>query len=317
MAKKILIGYPISPQRIQQISQGFEVDCIQVKEGRYEAVYEIVQNYQGLLALWHKVDKALLNKGKQLEIVSNFGVGYDNIDVQYARQKQIAIANTPNSVLHPTANHAMGLILAQMRAIVKTDRGLRNKSITNWGSSDHLGKSIENKILGIIGMGRIGKAVAKRAIPFGFNILYHNRNRLDPDIESAHQATYVSLEELLKRSDVVSLHLPLNEHTKGFLNEQYFHQMKSSAILVNTARGGVVDQAALIQALQNKTIAGAALDVFWNEPEIPAVLFQFDNVILNPHIGTGTKEARREMFDEAFGNIVAFLKGDPMTNRVV
>jgi len=318
MSYKILIGYPINNERLNSFSTPFEVHSIPSIENRYEQVLSKIEEYEGLFAITHPVDKALLDKAKKLKIVANFGVGYDNIDVNYAKQKGIAVTNTPQSTTIPTANFAMGLMLSLLRNIPTNDRWLRQGDIIPyWGHSSTYGEAIEGKTLGILGMGRIGKAVAQRAHAFGLSILYHNRNRLPNKEEQAYQATYVSFESLLSQSDILSIHTPLTLSTKGLLGTNEFSKMKKGAYIVNTGRGGVIQTAALIEALRNKHLAGAALDVFENEPTIPTALLAMDNVILAPHNGTATQAARDAMFAEAFGNIVAFLLGKDMTSRIV
>ena len=316
MTKKILISHPLSSSFLQELESPFEVTCLTTGTNKYEEVISQIADYHGLLAVGHAVDQRLIDEARNLEIVCNYGVGYDNINAEYAKQKGVAVANTPNSTSFPTANLTMGLLLALLRNIVNGDRWIRAESLPDWDDRKILGHSPEGKILGIIGMGRIGRAVAMRARCFGMKICYYNRNRLPVEMEKAHQATYVPLETLLQQSDVVSIHTPLNKTTRHLLGKEQLALMKSSAYLINTARGGVIEEKALIEALQQQQIAGAGLDVFWDEPNVPQALLTLDNVILTPHNGTGTVEARRNMMKEAFSNIVAFLKGEEIAARV-
>lgn len=315
--KKILIGHPVPQALLDILNQELEVHCIASVDQKYEQIIQVIDQYDALLAAAHKVDKAMMDKATRLQMISNHGVGYDNIDIEYARQKGIAVTNLPNSTSAPTATLAMSLILSLMRRVVYCDRKLRQSEIQNWIDPNLYGHAPENKILGIIGMGRIGKALAKRALAFDMKICYHNRNPLSADEAAAYQASYVSLDQLLAEADVISIHTPLTPETQYLIGTPEFAKMKPNAFLINTSRGGVIDQEALIQALQNKQIAGAGLDVFENEPEIPEALLALDNVVLSPHIGTATVEDRRAMMEEAFGNILKFFKGEPLNSRVV
>ncbi len=318
MSKKILIGYPINQERLQALQSPYEVHALTAHDDRYEQVLSRIEAYDGLFAISHPVDKQLMDKAKRLKVVANYGVGYDNIDVAYAKQKGIAVTNTPQSTTAPTANFAMGLMLSLLRKIVTTDRWLRQGDVIPfWGHKSIIGEAIGGKTLGILGMGRIGKAVAKRAHAFDMNIIYHNRNRIPVEQEKANHATYVSFEVLLQQSDILSIHTPLTASTKDLINASAFSKMKKGAFIVNTGRGGIIQTDALINALKNNHLAGAALDVFENEPHIPKALLSMENVIVAPHNGTATQAARDAMFAEAFGNIVAFLSDKPMTSRVI
>ena len=318
MTPKILIGYPINKERLQALNSPFEVHALSEVENRYEAVLSVIEEYDGLFAISHPVDKAVMDKGEKLKVVANFGVGYDNIDIAYARQKGIAVTNTPQSTTIPTANFAMGLLLSLVRKITTNDRWLRQGDvIPYWGHRSSYGEAIAGKTLGILGMGRIGKAMAKRAHAFDMPLIYHNRNRLPVSEEQTYHARYVSFEALLSQSDILSIHTPLTATTKGLLGAAAFSKMKKGAYIVNTGRGGIIQTNALIEALKNNHLAGAALDVFENEPHIPEALLSMDQVVLAPHNGTATQAARDAMFAEAFGNIVAFLSGRAMTSRVV
>jgi len=318
MTKKILIGYPINQERLQALQSPYEVHALSSAENRYETILSRIKEYDGLFAITHPVDKQLMDRAKRLKVVANYGVGYDNIDVQYAKQKGIAVTNTPQSTTIATANFAMGLMLSLLRNIVTTDRWLRQGDVIPfWGHKSTMGEAIGGKTLGILGMGRIGKAVAKRAHAFDMPIIYHNRNRLPLAEEQAFHAHYVSFDELLSQSDILSIHTPLTPSTKGLIGAKELSKMKKGAYIVNTGRGGILQSQALIEALNANHLAGAALDVFVNEPHIPEGFLTMDNVVLAPHNGTATQAARDAMFAEAFGNIVAFLSGQEMTSRVV
>ena len=314
---KILIGQPYTQEFIDSVNTvGYQVHCVENNTQKYEQVLDQIGDYDALIAINHKVDKAIMDKATNLKIISNYGVGYDNVDVAYAKEKGIAVTNLPRSTSAPTANLALGLMLSLMRKIVRHDRYLRMNQIPNWSDNRINGNSPENKILGIIGMGRIGKAMAKRATALGMKIWYHNRNQLSPEIEAAYGATYKPLNELASGSDVITIHTPLTASTYHILGREQIGMMKPSAFIVNTARGNVIDHEALIEALENQRIMGASLDVFPEEPIVPDALKTLDNVILTPHIGTGTVEARIAMFEEAFQNVVDFFAGKELEARV-
>lgn len=315
--KKILISYPLSPKRMASLQSDFECTCVSSLENRQEETYNLIADFDALFAIGIQVDAALLDKGTKLGIVSNYAVGYDNIDIEHAKKKGIVVTNTPQSVTAPTADITLGLILSLCRRITELDRKLRHKQAPNWGDPKLMSSSLEDKTLGIIGMGRIGKAVAKRALAFGMQIIYHNRNPLPAEVEMNYNATYASLEDLLKTSDIVSVHAPLNAKTKHMISAKELALMQSSAFLINTARGAVIDEKALITALQKGQIAGAGLDVFEEEPHVPDAFLSLENVVLTPHSGTATKEARQAMLEEAFRQIILFLNGKEPESRVV
>jgi len=275
----------------------------------------IIGDHHGLMAV-APVDKSVLNRAPNLEIISNYGVGYDNIDVDHATGLNIVVANTPNATTQPTAELALGLMISLVRRIAECDRLLRAAPDFKWGLMNNLGHTLYLKTLGIIGLGRIGKAVAARALPFGMKVIYHNRNRLALDLEKRQQVSYRSMEELLKEADLVSLHNPMTPDTRHLIGQHELKLMKSSACIINTSRGPVIDETALIAALKSNQIAGAGLDVYEQEPKIPAELLALPNVVLTPHIGTETYEARVAMAQEASLNFVEYFEGKPVTNRV-
>lgn len=317
MRPKVLLTYPVSPKRLESMSADFDCIAVSSVENRQAETLELIDDIDALFCMGVQVQQEMIDKAKKLGIISNFGVGYDNIDVAYAQSKGIIVTNTPQSVTAPTANTAMALLLDVCRRVSELDRKLRQNAIPNWNAPSFQSTAIGGKTLGIIGMGRIGKAMAKRARAFDLRIIYHNRNRLPEDVEAAYAATYCTLDELLQQSDILSLHMPLNKATHHMIGARELALMKDTSYLINTARGGVIDQAALIEALQNKSIAGAGLDVFEKEPEIPTALLALDNVVLTPHTGTSTPQARQDMFMEAYQQIQLFLSGKEPTARVV
>lgn len=254
-----------------------------------------------------KVTDEILSWGKGLKLVANFGVGFNNIDLDYCKSNGITVTNTPLPVIEPTAEHAFALMHTIAHRTAELDRKLRmpNNDIT-FGVMNNLGVSLFGKTLGIIGMGNIGQAIARRAIACGMNIVYHNRHRLAEEIEQKYNAKYISFDELLQTADFVSLNLPYTPAVKHIISAKELAMMKPTAILINTARGAHIDEAALVEALQNGIIAGAALDVYENEPNISQGLKELDNVVLSPHIGTGTIDGRISMCENVSDNIIYF-----------
>ena len=311
MKPRVLITYNIYRDVYKEVLKDF--DIIMPAEGietfKYEDVLPVVDSFDAILSMWNfPIDQQLLDAAKNLKIVSNYAVGYDNIDVVHATRCGVVVANTPDPVTEPTADIAMGLMLSLMRRIVDCDNMLRAKEL-KWGIMNNLGTSLSGKQLGIIGMGRIGKAVARRALACGMNIVYHNRNRMSAIDEKLYNAKYVSLDELIETSDVVSLNAPLTSETYHIINANRLAQMKRDAFLINTARGPLVDEKALIEALKNGTIRGAGLDVFETGDNVCDELLALPNTVLVPHIGTQTVETRREMAEFAATNILNFFNG--------
>lgn len=311
MKPRVLITYNIYRDVYKEVLKDF--DIIMPAEGietfKYEDVIPVVDSFDAILSMWNfPIDQQLLDAAKNLKIVSNYAVGYDNIDVVHATRCGVVVANTPDPVTEPTADIAMGLMLSLMRRIVDCDNMLRAKEL-KWGIMNNLGTSLSGKQLGIIGMGRIGKAVARRALASGMNIVYHNRNRMSAIDEKLYNAKYVSLDELIETSDVVSLNAPLTSETYHIIDANRLAQMKRDAFLINTARGPLVDEKALIEALKNGTIKGAGLDVFETGDNVCDELLALPNTVLVPHIGTQTVETRREMAEFAATNILNFFNG--------
>ena len=259
------------------------------------------------------VRRELLDKMPKLRLVTQFGVGYDNIDVEECYRRGILVTNTPQPVIEPTAELCMALIMGIARRTAELDRGIRDNAV-QFGLLKNLGHSLYGKTLGIIGMGNIGRSVARRAIACGMKVIYHNRHEINGDILAAltggnnELIKYVSQDELLQTADYVSLNLPYTAAVHHLIGERELKMMKKDAFLINTARGAHVDENALIQALREKWIAGAALDVYEHEPQISEELKTLDNVLLVPHIGTGTWEGRKAMCDAMIDNIIAFAE---------
>lgn len=307
---KILVTYNIPREPFQGLPDDWEITFPENEKLSKEEIIRMLPDYDVMLAIFHApIDKEIINAGKNLKLISNYGVGYNNIDIAYAREKGIAVTNTPKAVNNPTAELALALMLSAARRVSECNLRLRTEKEKMWGTMSNLGFGLENKTLGIIGMGNIGKNVARKAQAFGMNILYHNNRTEVPEYRKA------DLDTLLKESDFISLHTPLTPETRHLIGARELALMKPTAILVNTSRGAVIDEQALAEALSNHRIAGAALDVFENEPHITEILYELDNVVLTPHIGTGTVDARIAMGREAIDNIRNFFDNHP-TNVV-
>lgn len=250
----------------------------------------------------------LIRASGNLRIIANYGAGYERVDVEAATDCGVPVTNIPEETAFPTAEHALALMLSLSRRVAELDRKMRLEGPEGYfGMGNAMTHSLEGKTLGIVGMGRIGRQMAAFGRALRMHILYYNRRRLPPELEE--DATYTTLPTLLSASDVVSLHCPLTPETEGLLGREELAMMKPSALLVNTARGKVVDNAALIAALQAHRIGGAALDVFPDEPHIPAAYLAMGQVVLAPHGGTNTHETRRRMTDACIERMIDALSG--------
>ena len=307
---KILVTYKIPAESFAKLGKEHTVTMPEKEYFTTEELVRLVPDYDVLLGMFTRpIENAVIDAGTNLKLISNFGVGYNNINVKYARSKGVAVCNTPKAVCFPTAEMAMGLMLSAARRITECDRRLRTEKESMWGVMNNLGFTLEGRTLGIIGMGNIGKTVAGLAKAFRMNVIYHNHHSTVEGYEK------VDLDTLLRRSDYISVHTPLTESTRHLIGKRELELMKPTAILVNTARGPVIDEAALAECLQNHRIAGAALDVFEAEPHITEILYQLDNVVLAPHNATGTIDTRIATGQEAVDNILNFFNGTP-TNVV-
>ena len=307
---KILVTYDIPREPFKNLPTDWEITFPEGEKLTKEEIIRMLPEYDILLAIFSRpIDKEIIDAGKKLKLISNYGVGYNNIDIQYARKKGITVCNTPESVCDPTAELCMALLLGIARRIGEFDRRIRTEREGMWGVMKNLGYGLKGKTLGIIGMGHIGQNVACKAAAFGMNILYYNRKTEVPGYKKT------DLDSLLKESDFISIHTPLTEVTHHLIGERELGLMKKTAFLINTARGAVIDEEVLSRFLEKRQIAGAALDVFEREPHITELLYSLDNVILVPHIGTATYDGRIAMAHEALDNIRNYLNGKP-TNVV-
>ena len=318
--KKILITYDMFREGFAELESRYDVTFPpKGKDFTYDEVMERSPEYDVLCSMLDfPVNKELIDRATNLKLVANYAVGYNNIDVAYALEKGITVTNTPAPTTEPTANLALVLLLDTARRISECDRKVRQfGDQMKRGTLENLGMPVTDMTLGIIGMGRIGKALCKRARACGMEVIYHNRRRLDLHEETTAEATYVTMDELLTQSDFISLNAPYTPETHHIIGEAELKKMKPTAILINTARGAMVDEKALIKALQNKEIYGAGLDVFeFNDRPSPELL-TMDNVVLTPHIGTQTTYSRIKMAHAVSDNVIGFFEDDRPVSRVL
>lgn len=269
-----------------------------------------------LCLLTDSVDSGVLERAEKLKIVANYAVGYNNIDVKECTRRGILVTNTPGVLTETTADLAWALLMSVARRIVESDRYVRADKFVGWEPMLFLGRDIFGKTLGIIGMGRIGYAVAKRATGFGMKVLYADNKTLDAELEKTVNAERAELDRLLKESDFISVHVPLDGSTKHLIGEKEFGMMKNTAVLINTSRGPVIDENALVKALKDNVIAGAGLDVYEEEPKLAHGLKELNNTVIVPHIGSATVETRTKMAMMAAENLIAGLEGELPPNCV-
>ncbi len=271
-----------------------------------------------VVSLADRIDDPFLDAaGPQLRVVANVGVGYDNVDVPACAARGVVVTNTPGVLTDATADLAFALVLMTTRRLGEAERFIRARRPWAFGLDFMLGTGITGKTLGIVGLGQIGAAVARRARAAGMEIVYTARNRAAPELEAELAARFLPLDELLATADVVSLHAPLTEQTRGLIDAAALARMKPTAFLVNTSRGAVIDEAALVDALANGTIAGAGLDVYEREPELHPGLLELENVVLLPHLGSATTETRTAMAVLAVRNALAVTHGHPALTPVL
>ena len=268
-----------------------------------------------LCLLGTKVDEALLDRAPKLRCVSNVAVGYDNIDVAACTRRGVFATNTPDVLTEATADLAWALLLAAARRIPEGDRYVRSGLWKRWDWTLMRGADVHGRTLGILGAGRIGQATGHRAVGFSMQVLYHSRER-KLLFEHTTMARRVDLKTLLRESDFLSIHIPLSPRTRHFIGQKEFAMMKPGAILVNTARGPIVDEAALVKALRSGRLASAGLDVFEHEPQVHPGLLKLENVALAPHVGSATDAARRKMLETALRNCLAALRGEVPPNAL-
>lgn len=319
---KIFVTRALAQSAIQMLYDAFGEEAVSVfPEDRVIHRDELLAGVEGIDALLpiltETIDAEVMDAaGPQLQVIANYAVGYNNIDIDAATRRKIPVTNTPGVLTETTADLAWALILGASRRLGEGERYLREGKWESWAPQLLLGDDVHGKTLGIFGLGRIGQAVARRAKGFNMRIIYYSRTQKDPALEAELGATFVDKATLLAEADILSLHCPFSDETRHAFSETEFNAMKSSAIIVNTTRGPVVDEAALARALQSGAITGAGLDVYEEEPTIHPALLKCENALLIPHLGSATKETRARMAEIAASNIIARLKGEPLPNCV-
>lgn len=318
MAKKrVLIAYRIPEEGLKSLLRDFELIYPDNEKFSEQEIIDYSKECEAIISVFgNKIpDEAIMNNSK-LKIISNFGAGFDNINIPLATQHKILVTNTPDPVTEPTAELTVGLIISLLRRVAELDFSLKHRTDTKWGVMENLGHGLKGKKIGIIGLGKIGLSVAQKLQIFGAEIYYYKRNRLNEEEEIQKNIKYKSFEDIIQVSDIISLHTPLNDKTKHLIHRNNLIKMKPTSFLINTSRGPVVQEKDLVEALKNKQIAGAALDVFEFEPKITEELKSFKNVILVPHIGTATIDTRIEMGSVASQNIIDFFNNNLKSNIV-
>jgi lactate dehydrogenase-like 2-hydroxyacid dehydrogenase len=317
MKPKIFVTRPIPAAVLDRLAAQCELqvhpDDIGLKPG---PLGEACREAEGLLAVGVRVNEEVLGQARKLRVVANCGVGYDNIDVAACTARRIVVTNTPGVLTDTTADLAFALLMAVARRVVEGDGFVRQGRWQRWGFKMLWGADVHHKTLGIYGFGRIGQAMARRGVGFGMRILYHSLQRAPQDLEREIGAQFVDRETLLRESDFLSLHCPSTPKTHHAIGARELSLMKPTAFLINTARGKVVDEEALVAALESKQIAGAGLDVFEHEPHLHPKLSGLVNVVLMPHVGSATGETRFKMAMLAAENLLAALDGQRPPNLV-
>lgn len=316
---KVFVTRKILEEGLNMLREKFEVEV-----SDYDGVIprkmllEKVRGVDAILSLLtDTIDGEVIDAaGSNLKVIANYAVGYNNIDVEEATKRGIMVTNTPGVLTETTADLAWALMMAVARRIVEADRFVREGKFRGWEPMLLLGTDVHGATLGIVGFGRIGQAMARRALGFNMKVLYYDNARVPEQVEKELKATYVDLPTLLKESDFVSLHVPLTKETHHLIGEKELRMMKRGAYLVNTARGPVVDEKALVKALKEGWIKGAALDVFENEPEVEPDLLKLDNVVLAPHIASASYATRSKMSIMVAENIIKALGGEIPPNLV-
>jgi glyoxylate reductase len=314
---KVLITRPIQQSVIDQISRHCDVQVHPVDEPMPpELLASSMRDVDGVMPAGVRISKEIIDAAPRLRVVSNIAVGYDNIDVEACNRKHILVTNTAGVLTEATADLAFALLLAVGRRVAEGDRYVRNGHWKQWEWNCLWGTEMHGKTLGLYGFGRIAQATARRARGFSMRILYHARHRASASVEKEFAAEFVDRETLLRQSDFLSLHVPLTPETRHAIGARELALMKPSAFIINAARGPIVDEEALVQALRVGRLAGAGLDVFENEPQVHPALMGMENVTLSPHVGSATAETRLRMALLASENLLAALRGERPPNLV-
>ena len=309
--KKILVTGIVPKEGLRKLMDRFDVTYSEDRPFSRDYVLEHLSEYDGWLLMGQKGDKEMIDAGENLQIISLNAVGFDHVDTAYAKEKGIVVSNSPQAVRVPTAEMTFALILAASKRLAFYDGIVRSGEWIDPSEQRYQGLTLQGSTLGIYGMGRIGLTVANFAKAFGMTVVYNDVYRLPEDKEKELGVTYLEFDQLIETADVITIHAPALPSTIHKFNKDVFAKMKNRSYLINAARGPIVSEEALIEALKEGEIAGAGLDVFENEPQVSEGLRSLDNVIMSPHAGTGTIEGRRTLAEEAADNIIAFFDGKP------
>ena len=317
MRPRVLITRPVSQKAIDRVAEHCDVRVYPI-DGPMppELLAEELRGMALAMPCGQKVSGEAIAGASKLRMIANIGAGYDNIDLDACNARRIIVTNTPDVLSEATADVAFALLISTARHVVEGDRCVRQGNWPHWQWNFLWGSDLHGKTLGLYGCGRIGQAMARRGRGFSMRILYHTRHRIDAMIEKELQAELVDRETLLRESDFLSVHVPSTAETRHSIGKAELALMKPSAVLINTARGNIIDEEALVQALSGRQILGAGLDVFENEPKVHPALIGMSNVTLLPHIGSATAETRFKMAWLAAENLIAFLKGQRPPNLV-
>ena len=315
---KIFLTRELPPESMAMLRE--QADLTMNSEDRCLEKHEIIAGLQGvdglLCLLTDTIDDEILAANENLKVVANFAVGFNNIDVAAATNRKIAVTNTPGVLTETTADMAWALLLSAGRRVVEGDRFVRTRQWQGWGPLQLLGGDVTGATLGLIGLGRIGRAMVARAKGFEMDVIYWNRTRLSEEEEASLGVTYCELNDVLRNSDYVSLHVALNDQTKHLIGAAELSLMKPTACLINTARGPIVDEKALVAALRDGTIASAGLDVYENEPLLEPELYEMPNAVVAPHLGSATIGTRTKMGNMAVENCLAACRGERPANLI-
>jgi len=316
---KVFVTRKIPDAGLDLLKEKYEVEVFSnTKNPTKEQLIEKAKEADALIPLLgDEIDEEVINKCSNLKIIANYAVGYDNIDLKAAEENDIYVSNTPDALTETTADMTWTLLMAAARRVIESDKYVRDLKFESWGPELLLGQKVYGKTIGIIGFGRIGQAVAKRAAGFDMEILYNKRTPLSDKEEKELKASYADLPDLLKRADFVTINAALNESTYHLIDKEELKMMKSCAVLVNTGRGPIINEKVLAEALADKEIFAAGLDVYEEEPEVHPKLLELDNVVLTPHTGSATVDARNKMAEMAAANVIAVLSGSKPVNQVV
>lgn len=315
---KVLVARPIFPEGIERLRAIATVDYNdQIAALTPAQLTQRLADVDGALVTGsEKIDQNTLSQAGRLKVVSNIAVGFNNFDISALTQKKVMATNTPEVLTDTTADMGFLLMMAAARRLSESEHWLRAGQWKDWSLGGMMGMDVHHATIGIMGMGRIGQAIAKRALAFGMTVIYYNRRQLSPQIEQQYQARYVSKEELLKTADHVVLVMPYSPESHHLIGAKELALMKPTATIVNIARGGIIDEEALIHALKNQSIFSAGLDVYDGEPNINPQLLELSNVVLTPHIGSASKKTRTAMMNLAIDNLIAGLKNERPPNLI-